>query len=280
MAITVLEALRIPQSWSNDAKQLSLNNVLAELVESPLELGDVTVENAFVSFFDALYSEGVRHRYSEVFGVLSNVGAPLSEATATASGYYLEDNCVIQMNLDALTPVVEARCTGEARRGFEKLRDHTFLEIGRLSYNARINDIQDKRFALTLEDINLAQERLDKSNKKLEAAEHRIESAQRENVTILGIFAAIVIAFTAGMGFTASVLQNIDAVSIYRLVFVIVLMGLMLFNLLYALFRFVHRVTKPEDDPGAILPARTYVGINIVGALMLLAVCVARHYGI
>lgn len=280
MAISVLEALRIPQSWSNDAKQLSLNNVLAELVESPLELGDVAVENAFVSFFDALYSEGFRHRYSEVFGVLSNVGAPLSEATATASGYYLEDNCVIQMNLDALTPVVEARCTGEARRGFEKLRDHTFLEIGRLSYNARINDIQDKRFALTLEDINLAQERLDKSNKKLEAAEHRIESAQRENVTILGIFAAIVIAFTAGMGFTASVLQNIDAVSIYRLVFVIVLMGLMLFNLLYALFRFVHRVTKPEDDPGAILPARTYVGINIAGALMLLAVCVARHYGI
>ena len=69
MAITVLEALRIPQSWSNDAKQLSLNNVLAELVESPLELGDVTVENAFVSFFDALYSEGFRHRYSEVFGL-------------------------------------------------------------------------------------------------------------------------------------------------------------------------------------------------------------------
>lgn len=280
MTAPVLEALRVPQDWTNDGKQLSLNNVLAELVESPLELGDIAVEDAFVSFFDALYSERFRHRYSEVFGVLSSAGSPLSEATATASDYYLDDNCVIQMNLDALTSVVDARCTEEAKRGFEKLRDHTFLEIGRLSYNARINDIQDKRFALTLEDINLAQERLDKSNKKLEAAEHRIESAQRENVTILGIFAAIVIAFTAGMGFTASVLQNIDAVSVYRLVFMIVLMGLMLFNLLYALFRFVHRVTKPEDDPNAILPTRTYRGINIAGGVMLVAVCAARYFGL
>ena len=98
-------------------------------------------------------------------------------------------------------------------------------------------------------------------------------------MTILGIFAAIVIAFTAGMGFTASVLQNIDAVSVYRLMFVIVLMGLMLFNLLYALFRFVHRVTKPEDNPSAILPAGTYRGINAIGLLMLAAICVARHFG-
>lgn len=279
MTASVLEALRVPQDWTNDGRQLSLNNVLAELVGSPLELGDAATEEAFATFFNALYSGGFRHRYSEVFGVLSSAGSPLGESTATASDYYLDDNCVIQMNLDALTSVVDARCTEEARRGFEKLRDHTFLEIGRLSYNARINDIQDKRFALTLEDIDLAQERLDESNKKLEAAEHRIENAQRENVTILGIFAAIVIAFTAGMGFTASVLQNIDAVSVYRLVFVIVLMGLMLFNLLYALFRFVHRVTKPEDDPGAILPVRTYRGINAAGLIMLVAVCIARHFG-
>ncbi|HIY82439.1 hypothetical protein [Rubneribacter sp.] len=279
MTASVLEVLRVPRDWTNDGKQLSLNNVLAELVGSPLELGDAAVEDAFVSFFDSLYSAGFRHRYSEVFGVLSSVGVPLNEATATASDYYLDDNCVIQMNLEALTPVVEARCTDEARRGFEKLRDHTFLEIGRLSYNARINDIQDKRFELTLEDIDLAQERLDESGKKLEKAERRIENAQRENVTILGIFAAIVIAFTAGMGFTASVLQNIDAVSIYRLVFMIVLMGLVLFNLLYALFRFVHRVTRPEDNPSAILPIGTYRGINAVGLLMLVAICVARHFG-
>ena len=279
MARPMLDALCVPGEWSNDSKQLSLNNVLSKLVASPLDL-NAAVKDAIVAYFDALYRDGFRHRYSEVFGVLSSAGAPLSEATVTASDYYLEDNCVVQMNLDALTSVVEERCTEEAKRGFEKLRDLTFLEIGRLSYNARINDIQDKRFALTLDDIDLAQDRLDKSNRKLEAAELRIENAQRENVTILGIFAAIVIAFTAGMGFTASVLQNIDAVSIYRLVLVIVLVGLLLFNLLYALFRFVYRVTKPEDDPGAILPRKTYIGVNVAGIVMLLAVCVARRLGI
>ena len=43
MTASVLEALRVPQDWTNDGKQLSLNNVLAELVGSPLELGDAAV---------------------------------------------------------------------------------------------------------------------------------------------------------------------------------------------------------------------------------------------
>lgn len=280
MAASIRELLAVPDDWADDIKQLSLNNVLAELVSAPLELHDGTIEEAFITYFDELYRDGFRHRYSEVFGILSGVAAPLDDASVTASDYYLDGNCVIQMNFDSLTPVIESRCTAEAKRGFEKLRDHTFLEIGRLSYNARINDIQDKRFAQTFDDIHIATNRLDESNKKIRAAERRIENAQRENVTILGIFAAIVIAFTAGMGFTSSVLQNIDAVSVYRLVFVIVLMGLFLFNLMYALFRFVHQVTKPESEPGTILPKRVYGGVNAVGIALLIAVFVARCLGI
>ena len=101
---------------------------------------------------------------------------------------------------------------------------------------------------------------MDESGKKLEKAERRIENAQRENVTILGIFAAIVIAFTAGMGFTASVLQNIDAVSIYRLVFMIVLMGPGAVQSSLCVVSFVHRVIHSAGK------RRTWLANSVAGA--------------
>lgn len=46
------------------------------------------------------------------------------------------------------------------------------------------------------------------------AIENDIENKQLENITILGIFSAIVITFVAGLVFSSSVLQNINKVSI------------------------------------------------------------------
>ena len=40
---------------------------------------------------------------------------------------------------------------------------------------------------------------------------------QREYISILGIFAAVVLAFTGGIAFSTSVLKNINTVSVYRI---------------------------------------------------------------
>ncbi len=47
--------------------------------------------------------------------------------------------------------------------------------------------------------------------------QERQEDMQKEYITILGIFAAIVLAFTGGIVFSSSVLENIDKPSIYRI---------------------------------------------------------------
>ena len=59
----------------------------------------------------------------------------------------------------------------------------------------------------------------------------------------MGIFAAIVIAFMSGTAFSSSVLQNIDNASIYRLSFIVLILGFFLFNLLIALFAFLGKMT-------------------------------------
>ena len=45
-----------------------------------------------------------------------------------------------------------------------------------------------------------------------------MESSQREYIAILGIFAAVVLAFTGGIAFSTSVLNNVAKASIYRTV--------------------------------------------------------------
>lgn len=82
------------------------------------------------------------------------------------------------------------------------------------------------------------------------AIENDIENKQLENITILGIFSAIVITFVAGLVFSSSVLQNINKVSIYRLTFVIWLLGFILINALQKLFNFITAINAISKNSG------------------------------
>ena len=66
-----------------------------------------------------------------------------------------------------------------------------------------------------------------------------IKNIEREYITILGIFASIVLSFVGGITFTTSVLQNIDKVSMYRLVLMIDFIGFILVNVMYILISFI-----------------------------------------
>ena len=92
---------------------------------------------------------------------------------------------------------------------------------------------------------------------------------QRDYITILGIFASIIITFVAGIGVSGSVLNNIDKVSIYRLTFIILLLALFLSNLLNMLFEFIkhvrgHSALETNKSPSTI------AGINALFLFLML----------
>lgn len=66
-----------------------------------------------------------------------------------------------------------------------------------------------------------------------------IKGIEKEYITILGIFASIVLAFVGGITFSTSIMQHISEVSIYRLLIVLDVLGAILMNLLVYLFNFV-----------------------------------------
>lgn len=78
--------------------------------------------------------------------------------------------------------------------------------------------------------------------------EERMRHAQKGYITILGIFASVIVTFTAGMIFSSSVLNNIDKVSAYRLIGISLLIGFVTFNLLYVFLSFIYKMTELKEN--------------------------------
>ena len=98
---------------------------------------------------------------------------------------------------------------------------------------------------------------------------------EKEYVAILGIFAAIVLAFVGGLTFSSSVLQNINNVSIYRIILVAAVIGLVLINILYGLFYYIDRLVRVKSEP-KIRPLFITNGIILI---LIISVLFSWYFG-
>ncbi|RAX57410.1 hypothetical protein CCZ01_06115 [Helicobacter monodelphidis] len=115
-----------------------------------------------------------------------------------------------------------------------KLYDHINLECIRLQdFDGKISEIKEMS-----KDVERGYKDL----------KNNLDKQQTQYVTILGIFASIVLAFVGGLVFSTSVLSNIDKASIYRLVFVMAFIALFFGNILYALFNFLSKIVFTKSD--------------------------------
>ena len=100
-------------------------------------------------------------------------------------------------------------------------------------------------FQLTLHQIENANNIF--ANSIEEAKENlkkQIKGVEKEYISILGIFAAIVLAFVGGITFSTSVLQNISSVSIFRLLLVVDFLAFVLINIIYILVKFIFTINE------------------------------------
>lgn len=99
---------------------------------------------------------------------------------------------------------------------------------------------------------------------------------QREYIAILGIFASIVLTFIGGIVFSTSVLQNIGAVSVYRLAAIVLLIGMVLSNMLYGLFYYVNHLIYNNKKISSTL----IILANCLMLLMLALVFASWLFGV
>lgn len=191
-----------------------------------------------------------RHFYSDILSVLMQIEQTPSLGNIEFLGQNLD---VIRagyqsINLDSNNQKIDIS------DALKKLYDHVNLEISRML----LNDA-DERIVSGEKAINNIQSRIASLNISLnditdiqKKSEKKILNQQKEYITILGIFASIVIAFMSGTSFSSSVLSNILHTNIFKLSFVISLLGLVLVNTIYMLTRFIFIVN--DKDPTVLKP--------------------------
>ena len=197
-----------------------------------------------------------RHRYSEIYSVLSDINEEAQAAKQDGGADANTGNLIfLTENLQTIKDSYRPRRYDiqghliDVSKEIAKLWDHVNLDKSRIDYtntimentNARMAELEER-----IEKITKATEKLkegihksDEMTKKLDDVQRRMEGMQREYITILGIFAAIVLAFTGGMSFTSSVLESIASSPPHSLLLSLFAAGIVLFNLLWLLINLI-----------------------------------------
>ena len=166
-----------------------------------------------------------------------------------------------------------------------KLKDHIGLEAGRIalveqlrweinngqeSVKANLQQMQDfadaignqvhdsRQLIAELEEqekenrknIETTKMNLEEVNKLSEEVKDKAEKVQHDSITVLGIFASIVLTFTGGMMFSTSVLENIGDASAYRIIIIALIIGLVLINAIIALIMYIGKVIHFKQNNG------------------------------
>lgn len=101
-----------------------------------------------------------------------------------------------------------------------------------------------------------------------EEIKKEVKGIEREYISILGIFASIMLAFVGGITFSTSILENIHKASIYRIIFVTSILSLTLVNIFYILIFFLTSINNM--DKKIILPKGIYRTINMIILVIML----------
>lgn len=154
----------------------------------------------------------------------------------------------------------------EMENKFSKEIDAAKDEICQLSNQSKVdfenysNKVQETEKELSKKTAELTEknekltQRTEGFNKKAEelaektmGLTEKLDSSKKEYVTILGIFAAVVMAFMSGITYSTSVFNNIHVTSLYRLILVILILGLVVGNWIAMLIRLIREVASLKE---------------------------------
>ena len=179
--------------------------------------------------------EKYRHFYSDIYAALSVIDKDPSVGNLEILSQNLE---IIMNNYMPNVNVDEDGNTIDISDEIFKLYDHANLDIARfmaLKETGDKNNAEQRRMNGLVSDI-------EQKYKKLEDTIPDIRGLQKDYISILGIFASIVLSFTAGLAFSTSVFENIYKSSIYRTIIIAALVGMIFIAMIWLLMDFVRSV--------------------------------------
>lgn len=274
------------------SKVPELNAVLEKLYISPEECNYEEIFAALDEIYltsDGEVNQEFRHEYASISGKMRELNSENTESIKVFSVDNLVSNItdIYDYAVQQKKPYI---------KNLFKLKDHISLEAGRISdvdglrwniengwkavemkiaYTENLADSfagEVERSKNLLEKVqanaNECTKQIGESAVIVEGLKDTVkevkkktEDVQKDSITILGIFASIVLSFTAGMVFTSSVLENIDKASPYRIVGVVLLIGMVLTDLIALLLVYIDRIRMVK--PGKMEFPKSIIIMNI-----------------
>lgn len=243
---------------TEEQKRESFRNILFELASSQDNFEENTeIYDKFKTLYDRDNNEKFRHFYSDIFPVLRKI--------KDSSDY--GDLDILSQNLDIVRCKYQERNRDENGaltdicNSLNKLYDHINLEISRINYfeglfsqkigKGELNNINASIRTLTNTSERLSNDfdqKIKKAEKRIETIQEKTENQQKEYITILSILSSVILVFNAGIIFSASVLENISASTIYRIVLIALIIGLVIINLIFALFYYLNQILEKNTS--------------------------------
>lgn len=121
----------------------------------------------------------------------------------------------------------------------EKVGDYIALEIHRIQFNKRTEINTRTGF---IDDLNNNIRQVTKET--TEAIKKTEGTIHTSVISVLGIFAAFIASYFGGLNTFTSVMSNLGGISKFRLVFIVLLLGVILFNVTFILLWFISKMLK------------------------------------
>ncbi|MCM1047387.1 MAG: hypothetical protein NC433_03055 [Clostridiales bacterium] len=217
----------------NRHRQELLNQIILELSESVL---DEDKNEQYLNRIGVLYTDNFKHQYSDFFPTILKI---LEEDNNYNIDY-------LSNNLDILGNCLDKQImSGNAEYQnryiqFTKLFDHLDLQIRQTNYYksmlAKSNDAS--------QDLQEAIDNLNDAKNKIADATTRADTMQTQLISILSIFAAIIITFSGSFTFLGSSVNTISGAKYPESVIAAaIICGLFLFNTVFLMMYFVSKLT-------------------------------------
>lgn len=219
-----------------------INSILEDL--SIKRLNDAELDEKAGSL-EEIYSSGYRHGYEGILDVIRNIdkthpsggNQSLSEEDQEMDSLFF-----LTANLDDLKEHIrEGSYSDDTFNGIVRLSDHVKLEIHRLR-DIQEQDDQKKQMTQTIKELLAKSEDL---ASEVKIAQSNSEKLQMHMVAILGIFAAIVMAFSGGMNLLSGSISTSGNSDLCNVVFAILLCGIILFNIIAFLIGSIMSIIRP-----------------------------------
>ena len=214
-----------------DDLRSKLKGHIFEMATSDME--DNAIRRMLLSL-NTLYSTGFRHYYSDFLPIIHSI----SQEDNAYSLEWLASN-LVKARIIVEKDMVEGRNEFQTlHQPLLKLSDHINLEIARYQYYSS-NDQKLKDMEVRSKDL---QNQLKELTEKINVESQNASAMQTQYMTILGIFAAIILAFVGNFSFSTSALQNIHQANIPRLVLVTLIVGFIFYNMICVLLGFLKEI--------------------------------------